>query len=307
MKPSTKEKLNNLRHYVDGEINTWYERFMFVVVIVNIASLGIATSKSITPTFKTFLNCIDQVSTLLFIAELILKVIAYNRDFFGEKRIDDEGKEYFHINRWNISDLLIVVVSIFSSLSSFAVFRVFRIFRSVKDIKFISSLKAIKSLKLVNKFASLRSTFKGLLNAIPDILCTVCFLAIFAYTYAIIGTNVFSDEFPQFFGSLGKSLLTLCPIAPVSSWLQSTAREVMKVYSWAWIYFISYGFIGTTIIMQAITGIIATSIKEERERDEEKETAVNTVSVSELYDKISSLSHQIDELQVHLKQMESKP
>ena len=129
MKPSTKEKLDNLRHYVDGEINTWYERFMFVVVIVNIASLGVATSKSITPTFKMVLTCIDQVSTLLFIAELLLKVIAYNRDFFGEKRIDDEGKEYFHINRWNISDLLIVVVSISSSLSSFAVFRVFRIFR----------------------------------------------------------------------------------------------------------------------------------------------------------------------------------
>ena len=98
MKPSTKEKLDNLRHYVDGEINTWYERFMFVVVIVNIASLGVVTSKSITPTFKMVLTCIDQVSTLLFIAELLLKVIAYNRDFFGEKRIDDEGKEYFHIN-----------------------------------------------------------------------------------------------------------------------------------------------------------------------------------------------------------------
>ena len=105
MKLSTKEKLNNLRKFVNGEVNTLYEVIMLGVIMVNIVSLGLDTSKNISPEFKGILFWIDQGCMVLFVAELLLKIIAYNTEFFGERRKDENGKMHFYINKWNISDL----------------------------------------------------------------------------------------------------------------------------------------------------------------------------------------------------------
>ena len=113
MKPSTKEKLNDLREFVNGEVSTGYEVIMLCVVIVNIVSLGLDTSRNISPTFKRGLFWIDQICLILFIIELLLKILAYNKEFFGEWRTNKKGEKKFHVNIWNISDLLIVSVSMF--------------------------------------------------------------------------------------------------------------------------------------------------------------------------------------------------
>lgn len=303
---SNKNKLDNLRKFVDGEVNTSYELIMLLVIIVNIVSLGIDTSRNISPNLKNVLFWIDQVCLSIFVIELILKIIAYNKEFLGEYKVDDEGNETFHINQWNISDFLIVAISIFSSLSCFAVFRAFRIFRSIKDIKMLRSLRIVKSFKLVNKIGNLRSTFKGLLKAIPGIIWTFCFLGVFAYSYAIIGTNVFAEEFPDFFGTLGTSLLSLCQITTLDAWFSQIARPVINAHAWAWIYFISYAFIAASIIMNVIIGIIVDSMAKERERQREKENHCNTVTLSELSERLSELSSQIAEVKMLLEKQNTK-
>lgn len=305
MKPH-KTKLDRLRKFVDGEVNTSYELIMLLVIIVNIVSLGIDTSRNISPNLKNVLFWIDQACLFIFVIELILKIIAYNKEFLGEYKEDDEGNETFHINQWNISDFLIVAVSIFSSLSCFAVFRAFRIFRSIKDIKMLRSLRIVKSFKLVNKIGNLRSTFKGLLKAISGIIWTFCFLGVFAYSYAIIGTNVFAEEFPDFFGTLGTSLLSLCQITTLDAWFSQIARPVINVHTWAWIYFISYAFIAASIIMNVIIGIIVDSMAKERERQREKENQCNTVTLSELSERLSELSSQIAEVKMLLEKQNTK-
>ena len=218
-----KEK-RNLKDYVDGKVDTPYEIFMLFVITINTISLGLETSSNITEDFRNILFMIDQICLWIFVIELIFKVIAYNKKFFGEKRFDEDHLdkngnmvEYFHWNKWNVSDLIIVAVSFVASLPYFTVFRVFRVFRSFKVIKAVRSFRAVKSFKIVNEFEDLRSTIKGLVRAIPGILWTFAFLAVFAYVYAIIGTNMFRDECPDYFGTLGTALLTLCQITTFDS------------------------------------------------------------------------------------------
>ena len=300
---------HNLRDYVDGEVDTPYEIFMLFVITINTISLGLETSRKIPENFRNILFIVDQICLWIFVAELIFKVIAYNKNFFGEKRtdedhIDENGdlEEYFHWNKWNISDLIIVVVSFFASLPYFTVFRVFRIFRSFKVIKAIRSFRAVKSFKIVNEFEDLRSTFKGLVRAIPGILWTFAFLAVFAYVYAIIGTNMFSEECPDYFGTLGTALLTLCQITTFDAWFSGVARPIIKIYPLAWIYFVSYVFIAASIIMNVIVGIIVDSMGEERDRkieNIEKEKKKKTDSNNEIT--LEKLSEQIAELQKQMK------
>ena len=293
MKESKKNTLNKLRNYVDGEADTPYEYFMLLVIIINTVSIGVETSVFLSDSFRKILTIIDQICLFIFIAELLFKAVVYNKDFFGEKRVDENGDEYFHINRWNISDLLIVLVSSISTLPYFAVFRTFRVLRSLKIIKSIRSFRIVKSFKLVNEVSSLRTIFKGLLKAIPGIIATFSFLAIFAYAYAIIGTNIFSEEFPQFFGTLGTSILTLCQVTTFDSWFSGITRPITQVYPWAWIYFVSYAFIAASVIMNVIVGIIVDSMGRERQKEKESK---NKITLEQLSEQIFDLQKKLDNI-----------
>ena len=164
MKNIFKLKHADRREYVNGKVDTPYEYFMLGVIIINTISLGLETSRQISDMFRTILFWIDQFCLLLFIAELIFKAIVYNKEFFAKKEEAGESVTY-HLNYWNISDLIIVVVSIFSSLPYFAVFRIFRVFRSFRLLKMLRSLRIVKAFKLVNDISSLRRTFKGFVKA----------------------------------------------------------------------------------------------------------------------------------------------
>ena len=303
MNYKTRKKLNELRNYVDGDADTIYEYTMLFIIIINTISLGLETSRAISQEFKNILFIIDQICLWVFIIELIFKFVVFNKDFFGEFRISEEtGKPYFHLNKWNISDLVIVVVSVFSTLPYFTVFRVFRVFRSIKVIRTVKSLKAVKSFKLVNDVSNLRTTFKGLVKAIPGIIWTFCFLALFAYVYAIIGTNIFVEEFPDFFGTLGYSCLSLCQILTFDSWVSQIARPIVQLYPMSWIYFISYAFIAASVIMNVIVGIIVDSMSKVREQEKEKRNQIERKDQVN----IEFLSYQIKELQREIEILNKK-
>ncbi len=277
--------LAKLRRFVDGEADTLFEYFMLFIVIVNIVVLGLETSSELAEKYGEIFFIIDQICLWFFIGELLVKAIAFNKEFFGEYRLDNDGTKFFHFNKWNIFDLLIVIISVFGTLPFFAVFRVFRLFKSVKIIKGIKSLRVVKTLKLVNNLTKLRIIVKALIKAIPSVLWTFCLLVVFAYVYAIIGTNIFRADFPDYFGTLGTSLMSLFQLTSLNS------GEIIKVYSWAWVYFISYNFIEASIIMNVIVGVICDSVKDSR-LEVEKEDSEEKQPVT-----LESLSMQIERLE----------
>ena len=270
MSKNISEKLKSLRVFADGNADTPYEYFMLFVIVFNCVCLGLETKESLPQDFRNILFWADQICLGIFIIELLFKAVVYNKDFFGERMLDEKGEPYFAVNKWNISDALIVFVSVFSSLSYFAVFRTFRLFRSLRLLRVIRSLRTVKSLKLVNSFAELRHTFTALIRALPCILWTFFFLAIFSYTYAIIGTNVFGEQFPDFFGSLGASFLTLCQIMTFDSWVSAVARPVGAVFPFSWIYFVSYAFTSAYVIMNVIVGVIVDFMREKHDAREKE-------------------------------------
>lgn len=301
MNDEIKTKLKKWRGFVDGDADSPYEYFMLLVIIVNTVSLGIETSKNISSEFRYNLFLIDKICSCLFIIELLFKAIVYNKNFFGEIRKNEDGIEYFHLNNWNISDLVIIIILLISSLSYFSILRAFRIFRSFKVMKALRSLRIVKTLKLVNDVSALRTTFKGLVRAIPGILWTFCFLALFAYVYAIIGINVFGDDFPELFGTLGHSLLTLCQILTFDAWFSQIARPIIKIYPAAWVYFVTYAFSAASVIMNVIVGIIVDSIGKERNKQKRRKMlSTSTITLEKLSIQISELQNQIEELKAKL-------
>ena len=282
-----KSVLTRLRRFVDGEADTPFEYFMLFVVIANAIVLGLETSPELAVQYGKCFFVIDQICLWIFIIELLLKAFAFNIHFFGEYRFDENNERFFHINKWNIFDLFIVIVSVFASLPFFAVFRIIRIVKSVKIIKGIKSLRIIKTLKLVNGITKLRIIVKAVIKAIPSVLWTFCVLIIFAYVYAIIGVNIFGTDFPEHFGTLGAAFLALFNLSSFDS------SEVIKRFSWSWIYFISYDFFEASIIMNVIVGVIVDSVNTSRKEIEEENKENPNIKKATL----ESISAQISELQ----------
>ena len=294
-----KSFLKKLRRFVDGEADTPFEYCMLMVVIVNTVVLGLETSPELAAQYGRIFFVIDQICLWIFIAELFLKAVAFNKQFFGEYRLDEKGDRFFHINKWNIFDLFIVLISVFASLPFFAVFRVLRLFKSVKIIKGIKSLRVIKTLKLVNGITKLRIIVKAVIKAIPSVLWTFFLLIIFAYVYAIIGVNIFGTDFPENFGTLGSAFLALFNLSSFDS------SEVIKRFSWSWIYFISYNFFEASIIMNVIVGVIVDSVNTSRQEieEEDKEEADNDKKEEVT---LESLSAQIAVLQNTMQELKNK-
>lgn len=285
--------LEKLRTYVDGEANTPFEYFMLLVVVVNTISLGFETSPSIFEQYGKILFFIDQFCLSLFIFELFLKLIAYNKQFFGEIRFDANKQKFYHINKWNIFDLIIIIISTIGSLPFFSIFRIFRLFKSIKVIRGIKSLRVVKTLKLVNGITSLRVMVKAIIKAFPSVLWTFFLLLIFSYVYAIIGTSIFGIDFPESFGSLKQAFLSLFGLAGLDS------SEIIARFSWSWIYFVSYNFLEASIIMNVIVGVIVDAVNDSRkEIDDEDEIENNEseITIERISKQIELLNSKIDSM-----------
>lgn len=288
-----------LRCYVDGKADTPFEYLVLILIVVNTISLGMETSRSIVEQHGRLLVLIDQVCLLVFLIEIGIKFIAFNREFFAERRVDEKtGEPSLHANYWNIFDLTIILISLIASLSYSPLLRTFSIFRSIRVINAIRSFRIVKALKLINNVSRLRTLLKAIVGAIPNIAWTFSLLAILAYVYAIIGTHFFRDAFPLFFDGLGKSLLTLCQITTFDDWVSEIARPVIDVYPWSWLYFASYVFLTAFVMMNVIVGIIVDSINSEREN----KAFVKDISLADISSQIQALHAEIAELKKQLGQ-----
>lgn len=209
---------------------------MLFVILVNIVCLGFETSQATMEKYGSVLNAIDIACLAIFCIGLVLKIIAFNKDFFKSK--------------WNVFDAVIVLVSFAPAFSYFAVFKAVKVFRSVRIIRALRSINAFRTFKLVIGLEHLQVVLKAIVKAIPGIVWTCIMLFIFYYIYAIVGTMLFSELFPRLFGGLGRSFLTLFSVMIFDNLFEGFIRPIMQKFSWAWVYFISFSLISSFVIYE---------------------------------------------------------
>jgi voltage-gated sodium channel len=93
------------------------------------------------------------------------------------------------------------------------------------------------------------------------------------YIFAVMGTQLFGDAFPQFFGSLGASFYTLFQVMTLESWSMDVARPVIDQYPFAWIYFVGFILITSLTVLNLFIGIIVTTMQESVHADDAQQRA----------------------------------
>ena len=259
----------------------FFQNFIVTVIILNSVLIGAETSPAVMDSIGPYIDFFDLVILVLFTIEIILKIFVYRLSFFK--------------NSWNLFDFGIVAISIVPAAGSFAVFRALRIIRTLRLLKSIPGLRLI---------------IESLLKSIPSIGWITVLLAIVYYTFSVIGVNIFGNQYPEYFGSLGTSLFTLFQIMTLESWSSAIARPIMDGVPFAAIYFISFILIATYTTLNIFIAIVVNtmnevSLKDLQEEEEHIKDFVRDENMK-IHSQLNLLSKKLDELALSDKAIRSE-
>jgi voltage-gated sodium channel len=177
---------------------------------------------------------------MIFAAEIILKLLS--------------DKHRFFYKGWNVFDFIIVAIAFISGNGAFSILRVFRIFRA---------------LRLLYRIPRLRIIVESLFSSIPSIGWICLLLSIWFYICSVIATNLFGNKFPEWFGTIFKSMYSLFQIMTLESWSMGIVRPIMNAYPYAWLLFVPFIIFATYTVMNLFIGIMVSAISDAQNSKED--------------------------------------
>ena len=138
----------------------------------------------------------------------------------------------------------------------------------------------------------LRRLVNALLWTIPSLGNILLLMSLIFYIFAVMGTMLFADVAPEYFGSLPLSLLTLFQVVTLESWASGVMRPIFEQVAWAWVYFVAFILVGTFVIFNLFVGVIVSNVEKAEQKEKEEMGEEKTVSAQEL----SLLRQEIAEL-----------
>lgn len=219
-----------------------FRRVVITLIVINAIIVGLDTYPGIHATYGQSLWLVDRVILYVFTLELILRFFASN------------PPAAFFRSGWNLFDLIIVGVSFLPSSQFFTVARLFRILRALRTVSVMPDLQRLVT---------------ALLRSLPALGHILILLALLMYVYAAIGTSLFGEITPKYFGTLHQSVLTLFSVITLEGWV-AVMDEVLPQMPAAWIYFVSFILVATFVAMNFFVGVIVNNLQavEIEERDD---------------------------------------
>jgi voltage-gated sodium channel len=223
----------------------WFSNTILALILVNAILVGIETYPGVFSDYSTWFYLADRILLWAFTLEIMIRLFASKPSYC------------FFQNSWNLFDFIIVASGhLFVGAHFVTVLRILRVLRVLRAISVMPSLR-----KIVN----------ALLLTIPALGNISLLLGLLFYIFAVIGTMLFSQASPEYFGSLHLSLLTLFQVVTLEAWASDVMRPLVDLVPWAWVYFLVFIMVGTFVIFNLFVGVIVNNV--EKAEDQEKETA----------------------------------
>ena len=218
-------------------------KFITAVILFNAVILGLETSDMAMAKVGLLIGFLDRICLAIFVVELVLKLLVYRLRFFRDG--------------WNIFDFVIVAVSLVPAAQSLSVLR---------------SLRILRILRVVSVVLRLRRVVEGFITALPGMASVFLLMGIIFYIGSVISTQLFSTDFPKWFGSLAQSAYSLFQIMTLESWSMGIVRPVMEVYPYAWAFFVPFIMVTTFAVVNLLVGLIVNSMQDAHSEEADQKT-----------------------------------
>ena len=247
----TKTIASRIKTLVEGKL---YSMIILSIIFIDFICMGILTMQ-LNSTVLIILSILDILIQGVFIMDCLLQMYSYRLAYFKDG--------------WKILDLFTIVITIVP-LGSFS-----------KYSKFIRSVRVIRVVRVFSHISYLRFLLNVICEAIPQVAWTVLIQLIIFYSYAVIGTMWFGEQFTLWFGSVWRSLYSLFQIMTLESWSMGIARPVIAVFPQAWVFFVTFVILSSFVLMNIVVGIIVNTIQATAESNRLKEYANSGLSEKE--------------------------
>ncbi|WP_278313875.1 ion transporter [Lolliginicoccus levis] len=248
-----------------------------VLILLNAVILGLETSDSVRAAVGPVLTALNQAILAVFVVEIATKLLAFGPRFFR--------------SGWNVFDFIIVAIALVPTSGPLAILRTLRILRV---------------LRLLSTVKRLRMIIESLIQAMPGIGWTAALLGMMFYIFGVMGTELFGDRFPDWFGNLGRSIYSLFQVMTLESWSMGIARPVMEEYPYAWVYFVPFILISSFMVLNLFIAIIVSATQEVHDEEVRAERAEEDRQAhderTEMLELLRSVNARLAELEQRLGQ-----
>jgi voltage-gated sodium channel len=265
-----------MRQYIKKLVeNRLFEIFIFLIIILNTIVLGLLVSDKFSSRAIQIFEIISKICISIYIIEAVLEIYAWRLLYFK--------------NGWNVFDFIIVIILLFPNVG---------IFSGIRSLRILNVFRSFATFRLISKFKQFRKIINAMILSLPGIGWTVVLMILMYYIFSIIGIHIFKDEFPESFGSLSISFVTLFSLTTMEGW-QDTVYPIVEYIPIAWFYFIIFFIIASYILLNLIFGIIVDNISVVS--SEEDNSSINFEIENELKQLIKKTSDIDNKLNMLLK------
>lgn len=269
----------------DTSIRSWLARFIerpavqrsiLLLIVINAIILGMQTSASLVASSGELLKLVDTLILGVFVAEIAARIYVHRAAFFRDP--------------WSLFDFAVVAIALVPASGPLSILR---------------ALRVLRVMRMVTMVPSMRRVVGALLSAIPGLGSIAMVLSLVFYVSAVIATGLFAADFPDWFGSLGRSVYTLFQVMTLESWSMGIVRPLMEVFPYAWVFFIPFILIATFTMLNLFIAIIVNAMQTVTEADHQA-TQVSIDAAREhieadLHQEVRALRGEIAELKELLR------
>ena len=252
------------------------------LISINAIILGLLTIQNMSESIRSTLEVFEFIILAIFVVEIGLRIYA-------------NGWSYFK-GGWNWFDFILVsftlLVLIFQDLipggDSVVIFRILRL------------------LRIISIFKSLRTIMESLVAALPGMRAILIILVLMIYMFAVMGTMLYGETFPKFFGSVPKSAFSLFQIMTFDAWTDSIVRPIMAKHSFAWLYFLSFILMTALVILNLLLGVIVASVEHETHKDDTEEQHQIKGDTKELLSQMKKMNEELTGIRIKVEKLEQQ-
>ena len=207
-------------------------RAVLGLIVLNAVVLGLETSDELMARHGVWLHWLDQAMLALFVLEIGARIVAWRGAFFRDA--------------WSVFDFLVVAIALVPATGAFSVLRALRVLRVLRVLTIVPSMRRVVG---------------GLLAALPGLSSIALVLMLIYYVFGVIATQLFGERFPDWFGTLGRSLYTLFQVMTLESWSMGIVRPLMEVFPYAWAFFVPFILVATFTMLNLFIGVIVSAMQ----------------------------------------------
>ncbi|MFG3556994.1 ion transporter [Micromonospora sp. NPDC047557] len=214
-----------------------FEIGIVVVILANGIVLGLETYDGLVPATRA-LHGLEVLFRAVFVVEIGIRLAAYGR----------RPQDFFR-HGWNVFDFVVIAAIFVPGLhGDSALLRVVRVARMVRLVRFSPGLRTIVS---------------ALWRSLPGVAGFLALAVVTLYVYGMAGWLIFGDRYPDEYGDIGRSLLTLFVLLSLET-LPDLIEQGLAISPWTLLYYVSYVVITVNLLLNILIAVIVNSMEEAR-------------------------------------------